>query len=168
MILTSSIQAYVLAFLFKAIVAITSLLAFANLAISEEFSGRLSPNPVTLRDVDVITGSGEVIATLNANSLTVQGRFAGLQGAATEAFLHAGKRAIPGPAFAQLSVDNKTAGEVSGVIELSEQQLETLRAGGIYLQINSEAAPTGNLRAWLLTPQNTLRQKNNSQQNKSQ
>jgi hypothetical protein len=135
-----SIQAFLLA----------SLLSFSLHLQSEEFSGRLSPSPVTIRTVDDVTGGGQVTARLEENRLNISATFEGLQAAATTAHLHAGKLAIPGPAFAQLTLKQKTAGSVSGVVELNEEDIARLRAGGMYLQINSQVAPEGNLRAWLL------------------
>jgi hypothetical protein len=39
---------------------------------------------------------------------------------------------------------------VSGVVELSRAEAQALRDGRIYLQIDSEPAPEGNLWGWLL------------------
>jgi hypothetical protein len=41
-------------------------------------------------------------------------------------------------------------GTVSGTVELSPDQIEDLRNGRLYVQIQSQGAPDGNLWGWLL------------------
>jgi hypothetical protein len=47
-------------------------------------------------------------------------------------------------------VSNAVSGNVTGSVELSPSQLEDLRNAKIYVQIDSEKAPEGNLWGWLL------------------
>jgi hypothetical protein len=42
------------------------------------------------------------------------------------------------------------SGTLSGSIDLTPEQLQSLRKGQLYLQISSEKAPDGNLWGWLL------------------
>ena len=42
-----------------------------------------------------------------------------------------------------------TSGMVTGSVRLDNRQLDALRAGRVYIQIHSEAAPDGNLWGWL-------------------
>jgi hypothetical protein len=39
---------------------------------------------------------------------------------------------------------------VSATLDLTPQQIESLKKGRLYLQIDSEKAPDGNLWGWLL------------------
>lgn len=114
------------------------------------FSARLSPLPLTLRTVDKITGSGSVEAILVGSQLSIQGRFQGLAGLATEAHVHMGQLAIPGLAIADLTVSLKNSGVLSGGVELNPEQITRLHAHGLYIQIYSDVAPEGNLRGWLI------------------
>jgi hypothetical protein len=45
------------------------------------------------------------------------------------------------------------AGTLMGVIELSDDALAALAAGHLYIQLDSEGAPDGNLWGWLLPAQ---------------
>jgi|SRR5690606_32451611 len=115
----------------------------------QHFHARLAPSPVDFRNASQITGGGELSAQLQDNRLTLQGGFRGLQAPATSASLHLGALATPGPAFAELRIEHATAGRLEGEVKLDEEQVQRLRAKGLYVQINSEAAPEGNLRGWL-------------------
>ena len=39
---------------------------------------------------------------------------------------------------------------ITGTLDLSPQQVEDLKGEQLYVQLNSERAPEGNLRGWLL------------------
>ena len=73
------------------------IFSVSAVAQSETFRARLSPMPTTPQTVTTITGEGEVILTLNGNTLTVTGDFAGMNSAATMAHVHNGPPAQPGP-----------------------------------------------------------------------
>jgi hypothetical protein len=47
-------------------------------------------------------------------------------------------------------VTKAISGSVTGTLELTAQQVQSLRAGRLYVQIHSEKAPDGNLWGWLL------------------
>lgn len=118
-------------------------------AQTENYRARLSPMPTTPQTVDSITGEGEVLLTLEGNTLTVNGTFEGMSTVATVAHLHNGPPAQPGPAVHQLVVTAATGGEISGEIELTDEQVEALRANSLYVQIHSEGNPPGELRGWI-------------------
>ena len=118
-------------------------------AQTENYRARLSPMPTTPQTVDSITGEGEVFLALEGNTLTVTGIFKGMSTAATAAHLHNGPPAQPGPAVHQLVVAAATGGEISGEIELTDGQVEALRANSLYVQIHSEGNPPGELRGWI-------------------
>jgi hypothetical protein len=57
---------------------------------------------------------------------------------------------VAGPAIGDLTISKATSGSISGSIELTPQQLTSLRKGGLYIEIYSEKAPDGVLWGWLL------------------
>jgi CHRD domain len=122
-------------------------------AFGEGFETRLSPSPLTDGTRVNITGEGRVSASLDGNSLTVKGDFHDLTSNATAAELYDGLGiAIPGPKAFTLEASHTTSGSVRGQVTLSAKQVAALRAGHLYVQINSEKAPDGNLTGWLLPP----------------
>ena len=132
-------------------IACTLALLFSVSAVaqSETFRARLSPMPTTPQTVTTITGEGEVILTLNGNTLTVSGSFAGMNSAATMAHVHNGPPAQPGPVVHQLVVTKMPSGEISATLELSDEQITALRDNELYIQVHSETNPPGELRGWI-------------------
>ncbi len=127
------------------------LIAFASPASAqtEVYRARLSPMPTTPQTVNDITGEGEVILTLSGNTLTVQGNFAGMSSAATGAHLHNGPPAQPGPVVHALQIDQDRSGEISAVLELTDEQVQALRTNALYVQVHSANNPPGELRGWI-------------------
>ena len=133
------------------IFACTLTLVFSVSAVAQSgtFRARLSPMPTTPQTVTTITGEGEVILTLEGNTLTVRGNFAGMNSAATMAHVHNGPPAQPGPVVHQLEITKMPAGEISAVLELSDEQVTALRNNELYIQVHSETNPPGELRGWV-------------------
>ena len=129
----------------------TLALTFSVSAVAqlETFRSRLSPMPTTPQTVTTITGEGEVVLTLNGNTLTVTGDFAGMNSAATMAHVHNGPPAQPGPVVHQLEVTKMTGGEISAILELSDEQVTALHNNELYIQVHSETNPPGELRGWV-------------------
>ena len=123
---------------------------------SQTYVTRLSPVPLTVDMQATVSGSGTVTATLNGRRLTIDGKFEGLRTPATVARLHLAPRARRGEAFADLKVSSGTSGTIGGAIDLSPDQVQALTRNSVYLQLNSEKAPDGNLWGWLM-PQETKR-----------
>lgn len=120
-------------------------------AQSATFAARLSTTPIDRSLQATVTGSGAVSAGLDGRELVLDGSFAGLQGAATSARLHVGPvTGVRGPAVAELEIDHGASGSVRGTVRLSRADAEALEDGRMYVQIDSEAAPEGNLWGWLL------------------
>lgn len=117
---------------------------------SETYKVRLSTVPVDATMLSRVAGSGSLTAVLNGNRLTFSGTFQGLRSPATHASIHLGPKGIPGPAVLDLTVSNATSGDVTGSVELTPSQIEDLRSAKLYVQIDSEKAPEGNLWGWLL------------------
>jgi hypothetical protein len=133
-----------------AILSLMSAPAFAQ--NSETFKVRLSPVPISVAMMSTIAGTGSLTATLSGKQLTIQGTFDGLRSAATTAQIHRSPKGIPGPVIPNLSltVTNAMKGTVSGTLELSPDQIADLRGGRLYVQIQSQGAPDGNLWGWIL------------------
>jgi CHRD domain len=136
---------------FYCLVALVLMAAPALAA--ETFETRLSPSPLTDGTRINVTGEGEARASLDGNKLTVSGEFHGLASGATTAQLYDGPGiAIPGPKAFDLTVTPSMAGTLSGSVTLTAKQAAALRSGHLYVQINSQKAPDGNLTGWLLPP----------------
>jgi hypothetical protein len=117
----------------------------------ETFKARLSAVPADARTRADLAGSGSVSAVLTGTKLGISGSFEGLRAAATAASLHSGVAAgVKGPSIGDLTISKATSGTITGLIELTPQQLASLRKGGLYVQIHSEKAPEGVLWGWLL------------------
>jgi hypothetical protein len=117
----------------------------------QAYKVRLSTVPVDATMLATVTGSGSAKATLTGNTLTISGMFQGLRSPATRASIHIGpQKGIRGPAVHDVTVSKEKAGMVSGSVDLTPSELEALKNGCVYLQIDSERAPDGNLWGWLL------------------
>ena len=132
-------------------IACTLALVFSVNAVAQSgtFRARLSPMPTTPQTVTTITGEGEVILTLEGNTLKVTGDFVGMNSAATMAHVHNGPPAQPGPVVHQLEVTKMTGGEISAVLELTDEQVMALHNNELYIQVHSETNPPGELRGWV-------------------
>ena len=118
---------------------------------AEPFKARLSTVPVDATMLPTVTGSGSLKAVLAGNYLTISGSFEGLRSPAIRASIHIGpQKGMRGPAVHDLTVTKDKAGSISGSVELTSSELEDLRNGRLYVQIDSEGAPEGNLWGWVL------------------
>jgi hypothetical protein len=133
------------AFAFAAAWASTVALA----AQSDNFRTRLSPVPIDVGMQVNIAGQGQLTATLDGNKLTVNGTAAGLRSPATDVHIHRGQPGIPGPSILDLTTTKTTSPTIGGTVDLTPSMVEDLKNGQLYVQLNSERAPEGNLRGWL-------------------
>ena len=132
------------------VVALAAVLT-AVPALAQDFQARLGRMPVDARNQASVTGLGDATAELDGDTLIVSGRFAGLQGPATAASLRMGPAVgVRGPAVHVLEVTTAADGALRGSFELTSEQIAALRAGRLYIQVDSSAAPDGNLWGWLL------------------
>jgi hypothetical protein len=138
------------AFLTVVLVSLASASAAQNGQTAESFKARLSPVPINISMMATIAGTGSLTATLTGKQLTIQGTFEGLRSPATTAQIRRGPKGIRGPAILDLTVTKAEKGTVSGTLELTPEQIADLRNGRLYVQIQSERAPDGNLWGWLL------------------
>ena len=128
-------------------------IAFVSPLVAQEtlaLSARLTTVPVEAATVESLTGFGSATASLDGNRLTVTASFEDLQSPATSARLHAAPKGLRGPAIIDLDVASGTSGKITGDVTLTPVQADLLRTGQVYLQLQSEGAPDGNLRGWLL------------------
>ena len=118
------------------------LVAFGAAAQSgDTFKARLSPVPINVSMLSTIAGTGSLTATLKGKQLTVQGTFEGLRSPATTVQIRRGPKGLRGPAILDLMVTQAEKGTVSGTVELKPDQIEDLRNGRLYVQIQSQGAP---------------------------
>ena len=128
-------------------VAVSSLVQ----AQAPQYRARLAIVPIDIAMQATIAGSGAATATLKGGTLTITGTFSGLKTAATVARVHRGPRtAMRGAPIGDLVITANTSGTISGLLELTKEQIDDLAAGRLYVQLHSEKAPDGNLWGWLL------------------
>ncbi|MEP6962486.1 MAG: CHRD domain-containing protein [Acidobacteriota bacterium] len=120
--------------------------------IPNVFKGRLSKVPVDAKMVPEIIGVGNATATLNGSSVTIAGTFEGLGTPATIAQLRDSKvlRGMRGPVIGDLTIDKAATGKISGMVNLTSEQVTDLKDGKLYVQIHSAKGPEGHLWGWLL------------------
>jgi hypothetical protein len=117
----------------------------------ETFKVRLSPVPIEAKTRENIAGIGSATATLAGAKLSIVGSFEGLRSPAVDAKVHQGPvTGVRGPAILDLTVAHAASGAVSASFDLTPQQIESLKKGKLYIQIDSEKALDGNLWGWLL------------------
>jgi hypothetical protein len=125
----------------------------------ETYKVRLTTVPVDASMMATVAGSGSLTAVLTGNKLTINGSFSGLRSPATDAHIHRGSKGVRGPAILEVRVTKQTmgtlgrsnyGGDIRDSIDLTPEELADLRNARLYLQIESEGAPDGNLWGWLL------------------
>jgi hypothetical protein len=127
------------------------VLSLIPLAAAEKYQAYLSPMPFTDATQPIMTGKGSASATLEGDTLSISGTFAGLSGPATKARLSLSRGpGIPGTPLADLTLAGDVAGKLTGQIKLDPSQLVALRSRKLYIQIDSQKAPSGHLWGWLL------------------
>jgi hypothetical protein len=115
------------------------------------FKGRLSKVPVDAKMVPIIVGTGTATAQLAGTRVAISGTFEGMLTPATSARLYESKiRGTRGKAVGDLTVTHAANGTISGAVDLSASQVDSLKAGRLYIQIDSEKGPEGHLWGWLL------------------
>lgn len=105
-----------------------------------------------------VAGIGEATATLSGKKLSVTGKFDKMASPPTVAKVGLGL--APGARLdlildlqltkSATSTPPGTSGTIAGTFDLTPAQLDGLKKGKLYIQINSESAPNGHLLGWLL------------------
>jgi hypothetical protein len=115
------------------------------------YQANLGAMPLDQSNNKNMLGRGDATATLDGKTLTLSGSFAGLPSSATKAHLYVGLAiGVPGAQGFDLTVSQADSGTVSGTLALTAKQAAAFRTGKLYVQIDSQKAPTGNLWGWLL------------------
>jgi hypothetical protein len=127
------------------------LLLLSTPAVAASYEVELDPAPFDATDrADVIGSVGDVTATLDGSRLMVSGNFSHLTSRAISASLRIGlAKGVPGAAIGYLMVSPATEGTVSGLMNLTPAQVSALDRQALYVRIDSEKAPEGNLQGWL-------------------
>ena len=132
---------------------LVSLALAALQAAPAPMRARLSPVPVDATTQTAITGLGSATATLSGTTLTIEGTYKGLQTAATTVkVFESPQRGLRGPLVGQFAAGGGTSGAFSGTVTLTREQAAAFAKGLLYVQLQSEKAPEGNLWGWLLAP----------------
>jgi len=132
-------------------VAVVCLVLPAAAQTQERYKVRLATVPMDGGMRATVAGTGSASAVLSGTKLTVNGRFDGLRSPATIAKVHKGvAMGVRGSSIADLTVSKATNGTVTGTVDLTPEQIQSLKKGQLYIQISSEKAPDGNLWGWLV------------------
>ena len=117
---------------------------------SNTYKARLSPVPIDATMAATVAGSGSVTATLSGTKLSIAGTFEGLRSPATTANVRFGRKGVRGASLFNLTITKATSGTITANLTLTPVQVDDLKEGKLYVQIQSEKAPDGNLWGWLL------------------
>lgn len=114
---------------------------------------RLSPLPTDLAMQETIAGLGAAMATLAGTTLTVEGTYRGLMSPATSVRVYESPRpGLRGPLVGEFASGGGTTGAFKGTLTLTREQAAAYAKGLLYVQVQSEKAPDGNLWGWLMAP----------------
>ena len=128
-----------------------TLISSAAQQAPTKFSARLSRAAIDAAELSKVAGGGSVRAELQGMTLTIDGKYSGLLSRATRAHLDRGaEKGLRGRAMFDLTLTPGTEGAISGTVTLTKSQIEDLRLGRFYVQVDSESAPDGNLWGWVL------------------
>ncbi|HEY4076065.1 MAG TPA: CHRD domain-containing protein [Rhizomicrobium sp.] len=130
---------------------ILAALLAASPAWAAGYQAELDPVPFDASNrADVIGSIGDVTATLDGNTLTVSGTFSNMTSPATGASVRIGlAKGVPGDAIGTLTATTAPNGTVAGSIKLTSAQAAALKKQALYIRIDSQKAPDGNLQGWL-------------------
>lgn len=135
---------------FTVLCAAAFLLA-ASPVFAAGYDAQLDPAPFDATNrADVIGSIGNATATLDGNTLTLHGTFSNLKSPATTGSFRIGlAKGVPGDAIGSLTVEHAKQGAFSGTVKLTPAQLGALNRQSLYVRIDSEKSPDGNLQGWL-------------------
>ncbi len=117
------------------------------------FKARLEPLPASAKERPSMAGSGIITGVLSGTKFTISGPFEGLVAPATTVDLHMGvapMAGVRGPVIHNLTISKATSGTITGTVDLTAPQIESLKKGGLYIQIQNEKLTDGALWAWFL------------------
>ena len=124
---------------------------------AEGYQTNIGPTPLEGSNRANVLGRGAVLATLEGTKFTLHGSFAGLATPATDAHLCMGNvMGGTGPAIYDVTVTPALNGQVSATVTFTPEQVAALKAGKIYLLLDSQKAPKGNLWGWFQPAHKTV------------
>jgi len=128
-----------------------ALLLSAAPARAAGYEAELDPVPFDASNRAIVIDSiGSASATLQGSTLNVSGSFSNFSSPATGGSVRIGlAKGVPGDAIGTLAVDHATGGHFSGSVNLNSGQIAALKKQAIYVRIDSEKAPDGNVEGWL-------------------
>lgn len=134
--------------------ALTMSLLFSTVVATAQPSpplrARLSPVPIDVAMQATISGLGAASATLAGTTLTVEGTYRDLVTPATSVRIYESARmGMRGTLVGEFASGGGTTGTFTGTVPLSRDQAAAFAKGLLYVQIQSEKAPDGNLWGWL-------------------
>src|SRR5690349_8538300 len=135
----------------RVLICAAAALLLAAPAFAASYEAQLDPAPfdATTR-ADVLESIGTVTGTLEGNMLTVRGTFSNFTSPATGGSFRIGlAKGVLGDAIGTLTVEHARQGSFSGTIRLSSTQMAALKREALYVRIDSEKAPEGNVQGWL-------------------
>jgi hypothetical protein len=135
----------------RILICAAAVLLLATPAWAAAYEAELDPTPFDATNrADVIESIGNLTGTLEGNTLTVRGTFSNFTSAATGGSFRIGlAKGVPGDAIGSLTVDHARQGSFSGTIKLNPGQIAALKKQAMYVRIDSEKAPDGNVQGWL-------------------
>jgi CHRD domain len=114
---------------------------------------RLAPVPIDVAMQETIAGLGAATATLAGTALTLEGTYRGLRSPATTVRVFDSPRpGMRGPLVGEFPSGGGTTGTFKGTVTLTREQAAAFAKGLLYVQVQSEKAPDGNLWGWLVAP----------------
>jgi hypothetical protein len=134
----------------RALAAAILCAAFCGPAFAaEHYQTDIGPTPKNGRQGANVQGRGTVLATLDNNIFSLHGKFSGLSSPATEAQLRVGNvMGGTGPSIGDITIVQAQSGDISGTFTLTPDQIAALKSGKLYVLLNSQSAPKGNLWGW--------------------
>jgi hypothetical protein len=133
-----------------------SMLAFAQAAQTYKAELRIVPlqsvaGRANIDESSSVFATANVTATLNGTKLTLNGSFDGFKNPASLAQLRTGPAmGARGPVIAELTVTKATKGTITGMVDLTAEQVNLLKGSRLYIQIHNTNTPDGALWGWLL------------------
>lgn len=124
---------------------------------ADNYQTNIGPTPLDGSNRANVLGRGSVLATLVGKKFTLHGTFAGLASPATQAHLCMGiVMGGTGPVIYDVTVSQAQSGEVSGTVVFTPEQVAALKVGKIYVLLDSQKAPKGNLWGWFQPAHRTV------------
>jgi hypothetical protein len=135
----------------KSLFCALALVLSAAPAFAAGYDAELDPVPFDASNRAIVIDSiGNASATQDGSTLSVHGSFSNFTSPATGGSVRIGlAKGVPGDAIGSLTADHATSGHFSGSVKLSSDQAAALKKQAIYIRIDSEKAPDGNVQGWL-------------------